>query len=29
MSVVVAMGHGLPVLVPHVGGFPEIVVDGV
>lgn len=28
ISVLEAMGHGLPLIVPHVGGFPEIVVDG-
>ncbi len=28
MSVLEAMGHYLPVIVPNVGGFPEIVEDG-
>lgn len=28
MTVLEAMGHGLPVVVPYVGGFSEIVVDG-
>lgn len=29
MSVLEAMSHGLPVVVPKVGGFPEIVEEGV
>lgn len=29
MSVLEAMSHGLPVVVPNVGGFPEIVEEGV
>ena len=29
MSVLEAMSHGLPVVVPRVGGFPEIVEEGI
>jgi len=29
MSVLEAMSHGLPVVVPNVGGFPEIVEEGI
>ena len=29
MSVLEAMSHGVPVVVPEVGGLPEIVEDGI